>query len=84
MTRTHPVSDPAAHARAVSEYRRDGYRIDRDTGDRTTLTYAENGSLLTHLALFFTVGWLTFGLANWAYSRRRKAKTYDRVEIVTR
>jgi len=82
--RNHPVPDADAHARAVSEYRREGYTVASE-GDRTTeLQTASRGSLLAHLALFFTVGWLTFGLLNLWYARRTRKRTADRVRVVTR
>lgn len=81
--REHPVPDAQAHAAAVSEYRRDGYSVVDATDGRTVLATHSRGSLLTHLALFFTVGWLTLGLANLWYAHRRKKATADRVAVVT-
>jgi hypothetical protein len=83
MTREHPVHNDEVHARAVSEYRRDGYRITSTADGATTLEYYSRGSLLAHLALFFTVGWLTLGILNWWYAHRKKKATHDRVEVVT-
>lgn len=81
--RTHPVADADAHARAVAEYRQHGYRI-VDDGERTTTLKRSTGpGLLRHLALFFTVGWLTLGLLNAYYAWRTRRKTRDRVQVVT-
>jgi hypothetical protein len=81
--REHPVRDSAAHAHAVGEYRRDGYQITDDGPGETTLRYQDGGGVLAHLALFFTVGWLTLGVLNWWYARRRKKRTRDTVRVVT-
>lgn len=83
-TRVHPVASATAHAQAVGDYRAHGYTV-RDEGDgETTLETYSRGGLLTHLALFFTVGWLTFGLLNVWYARRSRKQSHDRVRVVTR
>ena len=83
-TRDHPVQNAQAHAAAVSEYRKDGYSVVDEREGRTVVAYQTRGSLLAHLALFFTVGWLTLGVANWLYARRKKKASHDRVAVVTR
>jgi hypothetical protein len=79
--RIHPVPHEQARGAAVGEYKRDGYSIQEVTDDYTDLEYYSRGSLLAHLALFFTVGWVTFGLLNWWYARRTRKKTHDRVRV---
>jgi hypothetical protein len=79
--RIHPVQSEQARGAAVGEYKRDGYTIETVTDDYTDLEYSSRGSLLAHLALFFTVGWVTFGLLNLWYARRTRKKTHDRVRV---
>ena len=79
--RIHPVTSEQAHAAAVSEYRRDGYAVVKEGDGYTDLRYYTRGSLLAHLALFFTVGWLSFGLLNAWYAHRKKKQTHDRVRV---
>lgn len=81
-TRTHPVPNPEAHARVVAEYRQDGYTEVKHGPDGTTLQYQTSGSLLAHLALFFTVGWLTLGILNVWYAWRKRRGSRDRVRVV--
>jgi len=83
MTREHPVRDSAAHATAVGEYKRDGYRITGEEAGETTLRYQSHGGVVAHLALFFTVGWLTLGALNAWYAWRKRRKTADTVRVVT-
>ena len=66
----------------VDEYVRDGYALETDSDTRAVLSHKDNGSLLAHLALFFTFGWLTLGLLNLAYVVYRRRKSADRVEVV--
>jgi len=79
--RIHPVPDADARAAAVGQYRRDGYAVVEEGDAYTELRYYSRGSLLAHLALFFTVGWLSFGLLNAWYAHRTKKKTHDRVRV---
>ena len=81
-TRTHPVADTEAKARAISEYKRDGYTHVEETDRGAVFERKSRGSLLAHLALFFTIGLPTLGIANIIYARRRARKTADRVEVV--
>lgn len=81
--RTHPVPNAQAHAAAVAEYRQDGYTVVSDSAERTELRYISGGSLVAHLVLFFTVGWLTLGVLNVWYAYRTRRKTADRVAIIT-
>lgn len=83
MTRTHSVTDADAHARAVAEYRQDGYHVVSEGDGETTLRHASYGSLLAHLALFFTVGWLTLGVLNVVYAIHKRKETADTVRVVT-
>lgn len=82
--RTHPVTDADGHQRAVAEYRQHGYEIVSESDTTTTLERSSRGSLVAHLALFFTVGFWTLGLANLWYARRKRKQTHDRVRVVTR
>jgi len=79
--RIHPVQSEQARGAAVGEYKRDGYAIQEVTDGYTELEYYSRGSLLAHLALFFTVGWVTFGLLNWWYARRKRKQTHDIVRV---
>jgi hypothetical protein len=79
--RIHPVQSEQARGAAVGEYKRDGYTITEVTDDYTDLEYSSRGSLLTHLALFFTIGWLFGGLLNLWYARRTRKKTHDIVRV---
>lgn len=80
-THTHPVDTVDELTRTVNDYRRHGYTVVDADAESTTLEYHDRGSLLAHLALFFTVGFWTLGVANWLYARHRKRKTHDRVRV---
>lgn len=80
----HPVSDSKEHSRTVSEYRRDGYEVVESIGEETIMLRQSYGSLLSHLALFFTIGWLSLGYFNLIYALHRRYKTRHRVQIITR
>ena len=79
--RIHPVQSEQARGAAVGEYKRDGYTITDMTDGYTELEYYSRGSLLTHLALFFTIGWLFLGLLNLWYARRKRKATHDIVRV---
>jgi len=79
--RIHPVTGKQVRGAAVGEYKRDGYTIEAVTDGYTELEYYSRGSLLAHLALFFTVGWVTFGLLNAWYARRTRKQTHDIVRV---
>lgn len=79
MTRTRTVADRAEYERVVDEYLRDGYTALDHTDGRATLRKRDHGSLLTHLAVFFTVGFWTLGLANLLYALYRRWNASDTV-----
>jgi hypothetical protein len=80
--RDHPVESARERQQVVSEYRRDGYsEIDR-ADDTVTLRTVSHGGLLAHLALFFTLGWLTLGVANVLYAVKKRRETHDVVRVV--
>jgi len=80
--RDHPVGSAQERQQVVARYRRDGYaEIDRTDGT-VTLRTVSHGGLLAHLALFFTVGWLTLGVANLVYAVKKRRETHDVVRVV--
>lgn len=66
---------------AVDDYHRDGYGIVEHEADHAIVRKRDSGSLLSHLALFFTVGWLTLGLLNVVYAVYRRRTYSDRVRL---
>lgn len=80
--RTIPVSDGAELSRTVDEHIRFGYDIETQGERRAVIYRQDRGSMLTHLALFFTIGLMTLGVANLWYARYRRKKSSDRIEII--
>ena len=78
MTRTRTVADLDT---AVDDYRRDGYAIIEQDERRAVVRARDHGSVLAHLALFFTVGWATLGILNGLYAIHRRWKYSDRVRL---
>jgi hypothetical protein len=78
MTRTRTVADLDT---AVDDYRRGGYTILEQSATHAVVRKRDAGSLLTHLALFFTVGWVTLGVLNVLYALYRRSKYTDRVRL---
>jgi hypothetical protein len=80
--RTRTVTDEREREAVADEYQREGY----DVVEKRPLTLAtyDRGSLLAHTAVFFTLGFWTFGLANLAYAWYRQRKSHDKVRIEVR
>lgn len=81
MTQTHPVPSATERDRVVAEYRREGYSVAEDGPGATVLVRRSWGGLVAHLALFFTVGWLTLGVLNLIYGLHKRSQR-DRVRVV--
>lgn len=80
-TRTLTVANRQEYRFTVDDLTRDGYTQVDD--EPPTFVRYDRGSLLAHLALFFTVGFWTLGIVNAIYAWYRKRKSHDRVRVVT-
>ena len=81
--RTRTATDRDELEALVDDYIRDGYSVQTESDTKAVLEYHDSGSLLAHLALFFTIGWLTLGFLNgfYAWYRRRQTRDTVRVEV---
>jgi len=79
--RTIEVTNHAEVDERADEYIREGYEVLENAVNEVVLRKRDHGSLIAHLVLFFTFGWLTLGALNLVYALYRRRKTTDRVRI---
>lgn len=65
----------------AAEYTSSGYTLKDQGPQYRVFEYKTHGSLLTHLALFFTVGWITLGVLNVVYGVWKASASRDRVRV---